>query len=131
MDIDTVGNIILSASGDRKLHGQALCVTNTQGGKPVLFTMNQAKVTPYFGQEAMARRSPSASSSDASETNVLLPLPKTFKKVQVVKLSDKFRKATRVVTESLPATIPEDHVVVRRFFCEFLSATTAPSSGFS
>ena len=106
LTIDEAGEMVVAACRDKKLHGKALAALGSK-----LFTMKQASIEPYY-EPIQA----STSTSTSVATGGTVPPPQTFRKVQVVRLSDNFRKAVKIVNVQAPKEVPEGCVLMRRLW---------------
>jgi len=71
-----------------------------------LYTASHSRLMPYY--------EPQLYSSRTRKESAFGPLPKTYKKLVVTKLSDKFREATAVVEAPLPLHLKEGQVLLKR-----------------
>lgn len=109
-DDERVGTILLVMAK----HGMMEWVPAKQNLRPVSLAAGGAKADP--DRQALVQW---ASSN----------LPSHSKKVQVHKLSNDFREATRVVSQALPSTIPAGHVLLRLAFAGVNASDVNFSSG--
>merc|ERR1712091_621933 len=113
---EIVGEVIARVAADSSLTGEAVVVDSGPGGEARAFLLGGPRLAPFYGW-----RSPGGGdvgvAPAAPGTDPVVPLPASFLKVRVARLSEDFATATEVVTETMPSIpLPTGFFLMRRMF---------------
>ena len=113
---ELVGEVVARVAADSSLTGEAVVVDSGPGGEARAFLLGGPRLAPFYGW-----RSPEGGdvgvAPAAPGTDPVVPLPASFLKVRVARLSEDFATATEVVTETMPSIpLPTGFFLMRRMF---------------
>jgi len=113
-----VGEVVARVAADASLSGEAVVLDSGPGGEPRVMLLGEPRLGPFFGWQASADDAPGTAWAGGGRNPPppLTPLPASFLKVRVARLSEDFAAATEVVSAPMPGTIPPDHVLMRRLY---------------
>ena len=114
-----VGEVVARVAADASLSGEAVVLDTGPGGEPRAMLLGEPRLAPFFGWRASTDAAPGTAGRPGGHRGPpppTAPLPASFLKVRVARLSEDFAAATEVVSAPMPGAIPPGHVLMRRLY---------------